>query len=91
MAKYLIVLAGLLTTNCWADAYQDAQDDYARAVGATSHYEDPGLLPVEPVSGSRRQEESSRSKWDPVIVNGPEGSRMYYPSGDGSFYQTYTR
>jgi hypothetical protein len=93
MAKYLIVLAGLLTTNCWADAYQDGVDEYARGAGATQPYEDPymKLIPVEPSSSNRHQEESSRSKWDPVILNGPEGSRMYYPNGDGSFYQTYTK
>jgi hypothetical protein len=90
MAKYLILLAGLLV------GAANAANPYGRSTAeeAALPYEDRQAIAQDRLQESemaeqQRQDEGKR--WEPVIVNGPGGAKMYYPSYDGKFYQTYDR
>lgn len=85
MAKYLIVLAGLLgvcslaRAECYYEAERcakleaDKQEMYAEAAARREKIERESYMP------------------DPVTVNGPDGLKMYYPNSDGTYWQTYDR
>ena len=85
MAKYLIVLAGLLgacpssQATCWYDEEKcaqleaDKQQRYAEADERRKKVERESYMP------------------EPVTVNGPDGLKMYYPNSDGTYWQTYDR
>lgn len=104
MRKCLIILVGLLaltskSVNAECDPY-DIHAGYCSPVSNSSGYNSMENQDRESrqfqsdwraaqARESQRREDSR--KWEPVIVNGPSGARMYYPNGDGTFYQTYDR
>ena len=104
MAKYPLLLTGLLVTGlAQADCDPATSDLYCgNPFHSNESYEQEQQIrqlkqdaEIQRLGDSvRRQEEQRQESYrrsEPVIVNGPEGSRMYYPNSDGSFYQTYGR
>ena len=89
MRKCLIILMGLLATSAFA-GNKCENGDYGACLDGDSFYGlSQGKYRQQEQDEYQRQQESRR--WDPVIVNGPDRARMYYPSPDGLFYQTYER
>ena len=88
MRKCLIILMGLLATSVYAETDCD-KGAFGECLAPLDPYAAPIRYKSAEQESKERQEESRR--WDPVIVNGPDRARMYYPNGDGTFYQTYDR
>lgn len=97
MAKYLIVLAGLLVVGsvqakCELGGDPSCFDDPGPSKATMKYEAEMRRLDgeIKAAQDAREQEYENQARMrEPVIVNGPEGSRMYYPSGDGKFYQSY--
>lgn len=88
MRKCLIILMGLLATSAFADSKCE-RGFFGDCVDPETPYKSYPEYQQQEQAERQRKEDSQ--KWEPVIVNGPNGARMYYPNGDGTFYQTYDR
>lgn len=90
MRKCLIILMGLLTSTSWAGPY-DIEGNPPHQTETPDPYLTPTTSDPYRVERETQQRLDNSRKWEPVIVNGPSGARMYYPNGDGTFYQTYDK
>lgn len=105
--KYVLLVVGLLVIPALSSAVEPQSSEYYwneldRMSGPSSTERRVRELEQreqdrqsEAAYAARAQEEAQRretfERSMPVIVNGPGGARMYYPNGDGTFYQTYDR